>query len=166
MFRWINGRNPRQYGLGLRIVDAVVGGRVSRAEVRHSAWCDGGGRIARELGLTPKKPLQRAYQRDPEAIDVWRHKRYPAIVQTYTDRRGLIPKGDRNKVSNAINSVIRSEPRGNKFKNLKQIVELHNRIYELGYNINFFESLKLIVECSLSDTPNRPIRLRLPRNTK
>jgi transposase len=28
VFRWINGRDPRQYGLGLRIVDAVVGGRV------------------------------------------------------------------------------------------------------------------------------------------
>jgi hypothetical protein len=37
-------------------------------EIRRSAWCVGGGRIARQVG-TPQKPLQRAYQRDPEAIE-------------------------------------------------------------------------------------------------
>ena len=34
-----------------------------------------------KLGLTPQKPLQRAYQRDPEAIEAWRHERYPAIAR-------------------------------------------------------------------------------------
>ena len=32
-------------------------------------------------GLTPQKPLQRAYQRDPEAIEAWRLERYPAIAR-------------------------------------------------------------------------------------
>ena len=39
------------------------------------------GELLAKLGLTPQKPLQRAYQRDPEAIDVWRHERYPAIAR-------------------------------------------------------------------------------------
>jgi transposase len=33
------------------------------------------------LNLTPQKPLQRAYQRDPEAIERWQHDTYPAIVR-------------------------------------------------------------------------------------
>jgi hypothetical protein len=33
------------------------------------------------LELTPQKPLQRAYQRDPEAIEAWQRERYPAIAR-------------------------------------------------------------------------------------
>ena len=39
------------------------------------------GELLAKLGLTPQKPLQRAYQRDPEAIEAWRHERYPAIAR-------------------------------------------------------------------------------------
>ncbi len=35
----------------------------------------------RGQGLTPQKPLQRAYQRDPEAIERWQRDTYPAIAQ-------------------------------------------------------------------------------------
>jgi DDE superfamily endonuclease/Winged helix-turn helix len=34
-----------------------------------------------KLGLTPQKPLQRAYQRDPEAIEAWQRERFPAIAR-------------------------------------------------------------------------------------
>ena len=34
-----------------------------------------------KLGLTPQKPLQRADQRDPEAIQAWRRERFPAIAR-------------------------------------------------------------------------------------
>lgn len=34
-----------------------------------------------KLGLTPQKPLQRAYQRDPEAIEKWQCETYPAIAR-------------------------------------------------------------------------------------
>ena len=39
------------------------------------------GELLAKLGLTPQKPLQRAYQRDPEAIEAWRLERYPAIAR-------------------------------------------------------------------------------------
>jgi transposase len=32
------------------------------------------------LGLTPQKPLQRAYQRDPQAIERWQRETYPGIA--------------------------------------------------------------------------------------
>jgi len=39
------------------------------------------GELLAKLGLTPQKPLQRAYQRDPEAIEKWQRERFPAIAK-------------------------------------------------------------------------------------
>jgi len=39
------------------------------------------GELLAKLGLTPQKPLQRAYQRDPEAIERWQRETYPAIAR-------------------------------------------------------------------------------------
>jgi transposase len=80
VFRWINGKNPMQYGFdfGLwtrqivrELVEMKFGVRLSLASV---------GALLARLGLTPQKPLQRAYQRDPEAIERWQRDTYPAIA--------------------------------------------------------------------------------------
>ena len=39
------------------------------------------GSLLAELGLTPQKPLQRAYQRDPVAIERWQRDTFPAIAK-------------------------------------------------------------------------------------
>jgi transposase len=39
------------------------------------------GRLLSRLGLTVQKPLQRAYQRDPQAIERWQRESYPAIAR-------------------------------------------------------------------------------------
>jgi hypothetical protein len=39
------------------------------------------GELLGKLHLTPQKPLQRAYQRDPEAIQRWQRETYPAIAR-------------------------------------------------------------------------------------
>ena len=39
------------------------------------------GALLAKLNLTPQKPLQRAYQRDPAAIERWRRETYPAIAR-------------------------------------------------------------------------------------
>ena len=77
--RWINGKDPRQYGFdfGLwtrqivaEMIERKFGKRLSVTTV---------GRLLAELEITPQKPLRRAYQRDPEAIERWKQKEYPAI---------------------------------------------------------------------------------------
>lgn len=37
------------------------------------------GRLLKKLGLSPQKPLRRAYQQNPEAVEQWREKSYPDI---------------------------------------------------------------------------------------
>jgi hypothetical protein len=38
------------------------------------------GKLLAELGLTPQKPLMRAYERDPAAIEAWKRDTYPSIA--------------------------------------------------------------------------------------
>jgi transposase len=45
------------------------------------------GRLLRKLGLSPQRPLARAYQRDPDLVDTWMREEYPAIAQE-AKRRG------------------------------------------------------------------------------
>ena len=80
VFRWINGKDPRQYGFdfGLwtrRIVAQLIADRfgieLSLASV---------GKLLADLNLTPQKPLKRAYERDPAAIEAWQRTIYPQLA--------------------------------------------------------------------------------------
>jgi len=81
VFRWINGHDPREYGLetGLwtravvaSLIEQKFGIRLGRTAV---------GDLLARLGLTPQKPLQRAYQRDPAAIEQWHRKTFPDLAK-------------------------------------------------------------------------------------
>lgn len=84
---WINGRDPRQYGFdfGLwtrRIIADLIG-----RELGVAMGVTAVGRLLAELGITPQKPLRRAYERDPEAIERWQREEFPAI-RARAKRRG------------------------------------------------------------------------------
>ena len=81
VFRWINGRDPRQYGLDFGLwTRSVVADLIERKFAIRLGVTAVGGLLAK-LGLTPQKPLQRAYQRDPEAIEKWQRETFPAIAR-------------------------------------------------------------------------------------
>ena len=81
VFRWINGKDPRQYGLDFGLwTRAVVAGLIEQ-KFGIRLGLTAVGELLAKLNLTPQKPLQRAYQRDPEAIERWRRETYPAIAR-------------------------------------------------------------------------------------
>ncbi len=90
VFRWINGRDPRQYGLdfGLWTRSVVVSLIEQKFGIRLGVTAVGA--LLAKLGLTPQKPLQRAYQRDPDAIERWRRERFPAIAVQATASGGEV----------------------------------------------------------------------------
>jgi transposase len=49
----------REFGVGLSVVSV--------------------GRLLKKLGLSPQRPLWRAYQQDPAAVEAWRRDQFPAI---------------------------------------------------------------------------------------
>jgi transposase len=81
VFSWVNGKDPRQYGLdfGLWTQSIVASLIAQKFGVRIGLTAVG--ELLSKLGLTPQKPLQRAYQRDPEAIERWQRETYPAIAR-------------------------------------------------------------------------------------
>jgi transposase-like protein len=48
------------------------------------------GAMLARLNLTPQKPLQRAYQRDPEAIERWQRDTYPSIAKKAREQKADI----------------------------------------------------------------------------
>jgi transposase len=81
VFRWINGKDPRQYGLDFGLwTRSVVADLIAR-KFGIRLGLTAVGELLAKLNLTPQKPLQRAYQRDPEAIERWRRETYPTIAQ-------------------------------------------------------------------------------------
>ena len=80
VFRWVNGKNPLQYGFdfGLWTRAMVRELILQKFDVRLSVTSVGS--LLAELNLTAQKPLQRAYQRDPEAVEQWQRETYPALA--------------------------------------------------------------------------------------
>ncbi len=81
VFRWINGKNPMQYGFDFGLwTRQIVRELITQRFGVQLSLTSIGSLLARQ-GLTPQKPLQRAYQRDPEAIERWQRQTYPAIAR-------------------------------------------------------------------------------------
>ncbi len=81
VFRWVNGRDPRQYGLDFGLWTRAVVAELIEQKFCVKLGLTAVGELLARLGLTPQKPLQRAYQRDPEAIERWQRETYPAIAK-------------------------------------------------------------------------------------
>ena len=81
VFRWINGRDPRQYGLDFGLWTRIVVAELIEKKFGVHLGVSAVGELLAKLGLTPQKPLQRAYQRDPQAVERWQRETYPAIAR-------------------------------------------------------------------------------------
>jgi transposase len=81
VFRWINGRDPRQYGLDFGLWTRSVVASLIEHKFGVRLGLTAVGELLAKLGLTPPKPLQRAYQRDPQAIERWQRETFPAIAR-------------------------------------------------------------------------------------
>jgi len=80
VFRWVNGKDPRQYGLDFGLWTRSVVADLIAQKFYVRLGLTAVGELLAKLGLTPQKPLQRAYQRDPEAIEKWRRESFPRIA--------------------------------------------------------------------------------------
>jgi len=80
--RWVVGGDPRQYGFdfGLWTRQIVCDLIWDRFGVEMSVTAVGN--LLHRLGLTPQRPLRRAYERDDEQIQEWKAEIYPAIQRS------------------------------------------------------------------------------------
>ena len=80
VFAWVNGKDPRQYGLDFGLWTRAVVASLIEQKFSVKLGLTAVGRLLAKLGLTPQKPLERAYQRNPEAIEKWKRETFPAIA--------------------------------------------------------------------------------------
>ena len=81
VFRWVNGKNPLQYGFDFGLWTRNIVGALIREKFRIKLSLASVGSLLARLNLTAQKPLQRAYQRDPVAIEIWQRETYPSIAR-------------------------------------------------------------------------------------
>src|SRR5712691_3994304 len=80
LFRWINGKDPRQHGFDFGLWTRLVVRKLIREKFGVNLGVTAVGKLLAKLGLTPQKPLKRAYERDPAAIEAWKRDTYPSIA--------------------------------------------------------------------------------------
>jgi transposase len=90
VLRWINGKNPMRYGFDFGLWTRNLVRELVQREFNVTLSLASIGAIPARLNLTPQKPLQRAYQRDPEAIERWQRDTYPAIARQARDENADI----------------------------------------------------------------------------
>ncbi len=88
--RWIVGQDPRQHGFdfGLWTREIVANLILDRFNIKLSI--SSVGRMLHRLGLTPQKPLRRAYERNDDAIKKWKEEDYPSIKKVSKQQGGEI----------------------------------------------------------------------------
>jgi transposase len=81
VYRIVVGSDPRQYKFpfALWTRSAIATLIYQRYGIRLSV--NSVGRLLAQLGITPQKPLWKAYQQDPERVQKWVQEEYPAIAK-------------------------------------------------------------------------------------
>src|SRR5438034_624361 len=79
LYGLIVGQDPRQMQFEFALWTREMIREVIRREFGVRLSVVSVGRLLRKLGLSPQRPLHRAYQQSPEAVDRWKREEYPAI---------------------------------------------------------------------------------------
>jgi len=70
------------------------------------------GNYLKRWGFTPQKPVKRAYEQNPQAVDQWMNEDYPAIKQRAIKENAVIYWGDETNVTNEMHQGRSYAPKG------------------------------------------------------
>jgi len=85
--KWITGRDPRQYGFDFGLWTRKILSSLIEEKLGIKLGLTAVGRLLAELDITPQKPLRRAYERDPEAVERWQREEFPKIKKRAKKRK-------------------------------------------------------------------------------
>jgi len=84
--RWIVGKDPRQYGFDFGLWTRGIVARMIQDKFGGSLTLPSVGRLLSSLGITPQKPLRRAYERDEKEITKWKEEQCPELRKRAKER--------------------------------------------------------------------------------
>jgi transposase len=79
LYAWIVGRDPRQLEFDFGLWTRKIVRDLIRREFRVKLSEVQVGRLLAKMGLSPQRPLYRAYQQNPELVEEWKRVIYPRI---------------------------------------------------------------------------------------
>ena len=79
LYTLITGADPRQLQFEFALWTRELVRQLIRREFRVSLSAVSVGRLLRTLGLSPQRPLWRAWQADADAVQRWKDEQFPAI---------------------------------------------------------------------------------------
>jgi transposase len=79
LYTLITGTDPRQLEFAFALWTREMVRELIRREFRVSLSAVSVGRLLRTLGLSPQRPMWRAWQADPDAVERWKSEEFPAI---------------------------------------------------------------------------------------
>jgi len=77
--RWILGKDPRQYGFDFGLWSRRIVQQLIQDKMGIELCVTSVGKLLASLNITPQKPLRRAYERDPKAVQFWLDETYPKL---------------------------------------------------------------------------------------
>jgi len=79
VYRLVCGKDPRRYGFEAGLWTRQIVADLIEKKTRKKISISSTGRLLHEIGITPQKPLRRAYERDPKAVEKWKNEDFPNI---------------------------------------------------------------------------------------
>jgi transposase len=112
LYRIITSKNPAQLKFEFALWTRSIVRELIRDEFGVRLSDVSVGRLLRKLGLSPQKPLRRAYQQDPELVARWEKVVYPAIKRRAKRRDAQIFFADEARVQSDYHSGTTWAPVG------------------------------------------------------
>ena len=79
LYAWVSGSDPRQLQFEFALWTREIVRELIAREFKVKLSAVSVGRLLRRLGLSPQRPLWRAWQADPEAVARWKTEQFPEI---------------------------------------------------------------------------------------
>ena len=94
VFDIVTMKNPEQYKFPFALWTLAMVRQLIKDQFNVTLSEVSVGRLLKELGLTPQKPLRRAWQQNPARVDKWLTEEYPAIQKEAKKLGATIYFGD------------------------------------------------------------------------
>jgi len=94
LYELIAGSDPRQLSFGFALWTRSMIAELIRREFAITLSEVSVGRLLHTMGLSPQRPLHRAYQQDPDAVERWKREQFPAIRKAAKKAGATIYFGD------------------------------------------------------------------------
>ena len=77
--RWILGKDPRQHGFDFGLWTRRIVQTMLQEKMGIQLCLTSVGKLLASMDITPQKPLRRAYERDPVAVELWQAEDFPKL---------------------------------------------------------------------------------------